>query len=581
MMQLTGAEALVRSLLPEKVPYVFGVVGGKLNGFLYALSRTPAIRYVGTRHEGSGPLMAAAIAAASGRMCVAIGEMGPGSSNLVSTAGVAYNNNLPLLLITSNNLHACSYPNRGMFMELETRDLFRPVTKWNAVVHDGRRIPELVRTAFREAQSGRPGPVHLDVPQDAFITRYDYDAAAFDVEPENYRVTAGPRAPAELTEKAADLLAQARRPLLLAGGGVARAGASALFRELADLLKAPATTTQMGLGVVASDAPCFVGHGGIIGGSAIGRAFDEADLVLAVGCRFSSWLWDDKGPLVRPGCKLININVDPGSIGRVVRHDVGLLADARLALADLLPAVKQRLKEPTAPEWRDSLAAAYGDYRDKLAALAADRGKVMHPAAVAQEIARFMPRDALVTYDGGHTSFWSNDFTPVHEARTRFHDPGMSQLGFGTPYAVALKLHYPDRPVFNIIGDGAFGFTIQELDTARRYGLPIVNIIHNNASWGIIKAGQRKAFDFMLGADLTDTNYAEIATGFGCHGEVVTKVENVGPALQRALDSGLPAVVDCHVRFEAHPAMPNFGKMNSYGFPPNQSFPGAAAASSR
>ena len=303
--------------------------------------------------------------------------------------------------------------------------------------------------------------------------------------------------------------------------------------------------------------------------------------MLAIGCRFSSWLWNEHGPLVRGDCKLININIDPGSIGRVVRHDVGMLADAKSALADLVPAVRLRMRTPNNPAWRDSMTTAYRGYREKLHALAADRAKVMHPASVAQEIAGFIPRESLVTFDGGHTSFWSNDFTPVYDAQTRFHDPGMSQLGFGTPYAAALKLHYPDKPVFNIIGDGAFGFTVAELDTARRYGLPIVNIIHNNASWGIIKAGQRKAFDFSLGADLIGTNYADIAKGFGCHGEVVTRVEDVKPALRRALDSGLPAVVDCRVRFEAHPAMPNFGKMNSYGFPPNKQFPGAAAATPR
>ena len=172
---------------------------------------------------------------------------------------------------------------------------------------------------------------------------------------------------------------------------------------------------------------------------------------------------------------------------------------------------------------------------------------------------------ALVTYDGGHTSFWSNDLTPVADVRTRFHEPGMCQLGFGTPYAIALKLAHPSRPVFNIIGDGAFGFTIQELDTARRNKLPIITIVHNNAAWGIIKAGQRKAYDFSLGADLDGTDYAAIAKGFGCHGAVVTKPEQVKPALQKALRSGLPAVIDCRVRFEPHPAMPAFGRMNAFG----------------
>jgi acetolactate synthase-1/2/3 large subunit len=160
-------------------------------------------------------------------------------------------------------------------------------------------------------------------------------------------------------------------------------------------------------------------------------------------------------------------------------------------------------------------------------------------------------------YDGGHTSFWSNEFTPAAEPRTRFNDPGMAQLGFGTPYALALKFHYPDRPVFNITGDGAFGFTIQELDTARRYGLNTVNIIHNNAAWGIIQSGQQRN-GFELGARLEGTDYTAIARAFGCYGERVTRPEDIKPALERALESNLPAVLDVQVFFELHPSMEYF-----------------------
>jgi benzaldehyde dehydrogenase (NAD) len=168
-------------------------------------------------------------------------------------------------------------------------------------------------------------------------------------------------------------------------------------------------------------------------------------------------------------------------------------------------------------------------------------------------------------FDGGHTSFWSNDLTPVHAVRTRFHDPGMSQLGFGLPYAMALQGLHPGKAVVNITGDGAFGFTLQELDSARRNRLPVVNVIHNNAAWGVIRAGQRQQ-GFEFGTALEDTDYAAIARGFGCHGEVVEDAADIGPALQRALASGLPAVLDCRTQFLPHPAMPDFGRMNRYGF---------------
>jgi acetolactate synthase-1/2/3 large subunit len=192
----------------------------------------------------------------------------------------------------------------------------------------------------------------------------------------------------------------------------------------------------------------------------------------------------------------------------------------------------------------------------------------MHPAALAQAIGRALPRDALVVFDGGHTSFWSNDLTPVQAPRTRFHDPGMSQLGFGLPWALALQIAHPGRCVVNITGDGSFGFTLPELDTARREKLPVLNIVHNNAAWGIIQAGQRAGLDFEFGTSLAGTDYAAVARGFGTFGEVVTRAEEVAASIDRALASGLPAVLDCRTRFVRHPATAAFGRMNRFGFDP-------------
>ncbi len=565
MIEMTGAEALTRLLVPEAVPFVFGIAGGKLNPLLHAISREPSIRYLGVRHEAAGPLMGAAVAAASGRICVALGEMGPGSSNLVGGLGTAFNNNLPLLLITSNNHLAASYPNRGMFMDLDTHALLKPLTKWSAVVHDGRRLPDLVRDAFRHALTGRRGPVHLDIPQEILGGRFEFDEAVFVLQPAHYRSVEGPRAPAAQIARAAEMLATAKRPLLVAGGGVVSANAGDLFRTLLERVQAPALTTQMGIGTVPSNSPYFIGQGGIIGGDAIQAAFKEADLILAIGCRFSSWLWNEGGALSKGDAELININIDAISLGANTPHALGIWADAASALEDLITALGTRMI-PDRSEWLAHLRTIHAGYRTKLDRMSEDDGAVLHPARLGSALGKLLPQDALIAYDGGHTSFWSNDLTPATVERTRFHEPGMCQLGFGTPYAVALKLLHPDRPVFNICGDGAFGFTLSELDTARRYSLPIINIIHNNASWGVIKMGQRKSFDFSFGADLEGTDYAGIARGFGCHGEIVTTVEEVEPALQRAMASGLPAVIDCRVRFEAHPSMPYFARMNAFGY---------------
>lgn len=566
MIQLTGAQALVRVLAAEQVPFAFGIVGGKLAPLMHALSQQEAVRFVGVRHEATGPMMAAAVHAGSGRMAVALGEMGPGGLNLASGMGVALNNNLPLLAITTNQHRAAAYPHSGMFMDLDTRAVFAPLTKWNAVVHDPRRIPELARRAFREALSGRPGPVHLDLPQDVLSARIDFADDEFDLPPSRYRATIGPRPAAALVEQAVALLRHSRRPLIVAGGGVVCAGATEALRRIAERLDAPVVPTQMALGVVGSDSPHFIGHGGLIAGEAVRAAFEAADVILSVGCRHSSWMWDERGPFVRRHHRTISINIDPSALGHPALHEVAMQADAGLALDDVQSALGDGASGNVEPGWRESRRAVRARYVDTLASMAQEREPVMHPAALAQAVAAAMPADALVVFDGGHTTFWSNDLTPVQDVRTRFHEPGMSHLGFGLPYGIALQLQQPGRPVLNITGDGSFGFTLNELDTARRAGAPVVTVIHNNEAWGIIRSGQKAQLGFEFGTGLEGTDYAAIARGFGCFGERVDHADDVAPAMARAFASGLPAVLDCRTRFVPHPASPMFGAMNRFGF---------------
>ena len=593
---LTGAQALVRLLQAEGLAAVYGIVGGKLAPLMHALSQSD-IPFVGLRHEAAGPMMAAAVFASTGRMALAIGEMGPGGLNLASGTGLAFNNNLAVLLITSNQHRAAAYPHSGMFMDMDTRAVLAPLTKWNAVVHDARRLPELVRRAFREALSGRPGPVHLDIPQDVLSATVTWRADEFELPPARYRSLLGPRPAAEAVAAAVALLRRARRPLLVAGGGVIHAQAQAQVRALAEQLRAPVVPTQMALGVVATQHPAFIGHGGLIAGEAVLRAFEQADVIVSIGCRFSSWLWDEHGPLARRDHALININIDPSALGAPALHAVAMQADARLALEDVLVALSTSTPTDapagvsagssagptadafatataTADDWLPSLRAVRAAYEQRLAVMASETAAPMHPAALAQAVGQALPADALVVFDGGHTTFWSNDLTPVHAVRTRFHDPGMSQLGFGLPFAMALAHQHPGRMVVNLTGDGAFGFTLQELDSARRNGLPVINIVHNNAAWGVIRAGQRKSLDFEFGTSLADTDYAAIARGFGCYGEVVTDANDIPAALERARASDLPAVLDCRTHFLSHPAAPAFGSMNRYGFEALTRLPG-------
>jgi thiamine pyrophosphate-dependent acetolactate synthase large subunit-like protein len=557
---LTGSEALVRALRAAGIRDVFGVAGGSLVRVLKAVADDPDLRYVGVRHEAAGGFMAAATFAATGRLALALGEQGPGSLNLLSGMGNAFNNNLALVAVTSSPPTTLSRPFHGMFMEWDAQSAYRAYTKHSAQANAAARVPQLVRDTVRAALTGRPGPVHLDLPTDVLFEEDEFDVAELEAPLESYVPALRPGGDPAAIERAADLLAGAERPLVIAGGGVARSDASHELRDVVRLLGALGTATQMGIGAVDSTAPDFIGHGGVIGGPAVLRALREADAVLAVGVRFSSWMWDGHAPAVRggPGQRVVHVDVDAAVPGRLVPVDVPIAGDAKTVLGQLLEALPAGGERDDA--WKQSLVDEYRRHRAAIDELAAQEREPMHPATLAKELGEWLPDDALVVYDGGHTTFWSNELTPATETRTRFHDPGMAHLGFGTPYALALKHAFPERTVVNTIGDGSFGFTIQELDTARRYGLDAIHVLHDNAAFGIIRAGQ-EANGFELGGDLVGTDYVAIGRSFGCHAERVTRREEIKPALDRAAASGLPAVVDVEVCFEPYPSLDAFRRM--------------------
>lgn len=557
----TGAEAIVRVLKAAGVDHVFGLASGKLSPLFRALAQSEGLRYTGVRHEAAAGFMAASLYAARDRIALCLGETGPGGLNLMTGLGGAAANSLAVLAITSSNASQMMSPARGAFSSTDNEKIFSTITKWSATIRDAARIPEVLHRALRIALTGRPGPVHVDVPADVLSAQCEYDITEIDAPPTSYRALIAPMPPVRELQTAAQLLVQARRPLLVAGGGVARSGGEQAFRALAERLTAPAITTQMGLGVLPTDHPSFIGQGGLIGGPAAVRAMREADVMLAVGCRFSSFMWIDGPPKWwdAPGRQLIQMDIDPQVLGQNAPLTLGLLGDARQALEGVLDTIARGLEPKADRSWRASLSRERREYVDRLLGDAADgRCECLHPAVLMNEVGAYVRPQDFVTFDGGHTSFWSNEFIPALEPRTRFHEPGMAHLGFGLPAAIALARAFPDRRSFCITGDGAFGFTIQELDTARRYGAKVITVIHNNRSWGVIRAGQ-KASGFDLGTDLSGTDYAAIARAFGCHGERVESADQIGPALARAADSALPAVIDALVDFVPHPMLRAFG----------------------
>jgi acetolactate synthase-1/2/3 large subunit len=563
MARITGGEVLKRCLIQEGVRYVFGVPGDQLYPLLDAIYKDKRIEFITMRHEAAAAHAADAWTRATGQPGVCIGTVGPGAANLIGGVYPAFADSIPIIVITAQNQSWRSYPDHGSQQALDQLLLFKAVTKWNAVVSHWKRIPELTRWAFRMAMSGKPGPVHLDFPSDVlFQTGEEADLEI--LPPKSYRATEKPVGDSTLIEQAAKMLAEAKTPLIHAGGGVLRSGASKELIELAEYLQAPVTTSMSGRGAIPEDHPlCLIpaapGNGAIV-------AQAEADVVLVVGCRLGALDMWGKPPAwgEPPRQKIIQIAISGDMIGLNRPVDLGIVGDAKSTLKALLEAVKRhtppRKENPFLQDYK-RLEKMWLENFEEISRL--DTVPI-HPLRVVREVREFFPRNAITVVDGGNTAVWCFYLNRVYEPNTYIScvsgDSG--HLGAGIPYAIAAKLAHPDRQVYCITGDGAFGLNIQELETASRLQLPIVFVVLNDCAWGMIRAGQTLFYSRRhVGVDFSDIRYDEIARGMNCYGERVVEPSQIKPALQRAVDSGKPAVLDVRIDREVIP--PDFAVLAS------------------
>ncbi|UCE51154.1 MAG: thiamine pyrophosphate-binding protein [Desulfobacterales bacterium] len=558
MGEYTGADMVVKALKNEGVRHVFGISGHGLVALMEALRKEEGIDFFSTRHEENAGHMADGWARATGEIGVCCSTVGSGAANLVSGLYEAYVDSSPVLAVTANTQSFQSYPFVGALEDIDSLSLFRPVTKWNAGVHHWSRIPELVQRAFREALTGRPGPVHLDIPLDILCQKGEAGELPI---PQNYRSTGRLRGDKGLIDKAAQILLDAERPLLVAGGGVIASEAWEEFQRLADTLGAAATSTPMGSGSISAHHARFFGDGGWLGGSTVMQALQEADVLVAVGCHFSSWLGLGKPPVMpaNPNQKIIQIDIDPTQIGKKVAIEIGIAGDAKAVLADLLFAFEGYGGKGRADErWAQGLVESYRQYLKSLEPMLGDETGPITMARLAKEVGEYLAdKDAMLTVDGGMVFHWAFTYLHAYKPRRRFFCAGGGHLGFGQPCANAFKIAYPERPVVNFCGDGAFGLTMQELDTAARHNLAVVHVINNDGGWGMCKAGQLALYGDKalegIDQDFSAANYAEIAKGFGCYGEQIESPLEIKPALERAFKSGKPAVLDVKAQLVPHP----------------------------
>ncbi len=564
MSTITGGELLLQCLKAEGVEMIFGVLDGSFNAWLAKLDAYQ-MGYVCPRHEAAAAHMAEAWARVRGQPGVVIGGIGPGAANMVSGVAVAYAEGSPLIVLSGQRRRNIIYPDRGgAFQVLDLLDFYRPVTKWQAGVRDLRRLPELMRMAFRVAVSGRPGPVYIEIPED--LMRGTIDAEAVDIwSPANYRVSDLGVGDPDKIALAAEKLIAAKRPLLHAGSGVIWSGAASHFTELGEHLGAAMTTTLAARGAVPEDHRQYL-H--ILNREALEAARGEADVVLAVGARLGEldgWgrapVWGD--PKAQA---MIQVDADPTAIGLNHPVDLGIVGDARAVLAAMLQAVSAKTAARNLHvgfERYDKLTAGW---RHELAQnLTYGGGEGINSGRMVQAVRGFFPRDAIAVQDGGNTSLWCANYNTIFEPRTYLYTAKFGHLGTGLPYAIGAKIAMPDRPVYLITGDGALGFNIQELETARRHNVPIIVVVAADQGWGMERSSQIFAqVGAMIETEHHPTRYDLIAQAFGCHGELVTEIDQIVPALERAQASGLPALIQVMVDKVANLAPPGalvFGSM--------------------
>jgi len=547
MPDITGGELMLRCLREEGITTLFGILDGSFNPFLAKLDAY-GMRFINARHEAAAAHMADAWSRVRGEPAVLIGGIGPGAANMLSGVITAYAEGSPLIVLSGQRRRNLIYPDRGgSFQNVDLIGLFRPVTKWSAGVRDWRRLPELIRRAFREATSGRPGPVYVEIPED--IMRGSGAAETAEVWPSaRYRAGRLGAGDPALMAQAAEMLAAAERPLLHAGAGVSWSGAWGEFVALADHLAAPMTTSLAARGVVPEDHPRYL-HA--LNREAVDAARGEADLVLVVGGRLGEldgWgrapSWGD--PALQ---KTIQIDLDPTSIGLNRPVDLGIVGDARAVLTALLTTVRERTaprREHGGQERYRQLTRAWQE--DLEAALGAP-GPQVTPGRMVRTVREFFPRDAICVMDGGNTSLWTASYNPILAPRSYLYTAKFGHLGTGLPFAIGAKLAAPHRPVYLISGDGAIGFNIQELETARRYGTAITVVVSCDQGWGMERASQMFAgLDGLVACDLYErARYDLVAEAFGCHSDKVDELAQLRPALERAAASGKPALIQVMV----------------------------------
>ena len=578
MTQMVGGEALARMLAAEGVEVVFGIVDGTYMGF-FASFEKHGIRMVSPRHETSAAHMAGAYARLTGKLGVCMASNGPGVANILPGVAVENGEGNRVLVITSSRRTPIAYPDRGgTYQYFNQTGVTRPMSKWSGAVPSFERLPEFFRRAARISWSGRPGVVHLDVPET--IMNGVFEADGIDLRPpEQYRRTTPIEPPAEQVTRAAEILRGAERAHIHTGSGVLHAHGSAALKEVAEALGVPVTTSWAGRGALPDNHEQLLP---IWAMEPIKKARSEADVVLVVGSRLGETDWWGKPPYWgKPGeQKMIQVDIDDEILGLNKATELAILADANAFLSALGGELK---------------AAPIGDQllqanRARTASLVEDQGKVraqldaalqntsipMHSSHVPNVCRKVFGDDAVYVFDGGNATVWASFFSDINRPDALLSTFKLGMLGAGVSQALGGQIARPDAKVVCIIGDGAMGFHMQELETALRNQLPVIYLVLCDKQWGMVKLTQTIGLQMLrpaigtdqqgtINADFEEIQFDKVALAMGCHGERVADPAELEPALHRCIESGKPSVIHVDVDPNMHlfaPGLQEFKAMH-------------------
>ena len=527
MGNVTGSYLIAKTLKEEGVEVLFYLMGGP-NFDIVMACQDLGIKTVDFRHEQAAAFAAHAYARLTGKPGVCTAASGPGTLNLLTGVYTASIDCAPMIILGgAGPVHEIG---REAFQEVDQVGIFEPLCKYVHQPTLAERYPEIISTAFRQATSGRPGPVYIDCGADVLYEEVEESKVVKAPRPV---VKSRPSADPKAIEDAINLISAAKKPIIFAGGGVFFSGASDEFQRFIDITKIPFYTAPMSRGLAPEDHPVSFP-------AARSKAMREADLILVIGTRLN-WMMQ-YGRRFSNEAKLIQIDIEESELGHNRDCDLGIVADAKMALAQLADAASQRKDDfdgKLESDWIHDLSEYQTDKAANMEAVLNSNQVPIHPLRLCNEINKFLDRDAIVTVDGNEILHFGrqsiNTYLPGH----RLNSGVTGTMGVGLPYGIGSILAKPDKQNLVLHGDGSMGMNAMELDTLVRFNLPVVTVISNNAGWTARTPNHRKP-----GRELGFTPFHEMAKALGCYGERVEDPDEIRPALERAFSSGKPAVID-------------------------------------